>query len=225
MQRSLNSFVKSIQVGPSLSRAAIVVLQDLVAALALVVVVPIWLVLALPIALTTRSSPFFFQWRLGKDQKPFRLIKLRTMTKADGHALLDTPTGHQVPSGSLLASFLRRTRLDESPQLLNVLAHEMNIVGPRPMINQQSPLDACCGSLRWLVKPGMVGLSEVSGNTNLTQFEDELVTRLFMQKGVRYWAPIILTRLPTVLWQGSRRREEIILQATNHHLIHCIQLN
>lgn len=106
------------------------------------------------------GSPIFRQQRVGRHQKPFTLVKFRTMQ-------LDTASvaSHLAPSTSVtrLGSFLRRTKLDELPQLWNVLKGDMSLVGPRPgLFNQQELIleRSKCGV--YDVRPGITGLAQVS---------------------------------------------------------------
>ncbi len=106
------------------------------------------------------GAPIFRQIRVGKGQKPFTLVKFRTMAK--GAASVAT---HLANSSSVTAfgSFLRRTKLDELPQLWNVLKGEMSLVGPRPGLFNQDELTAARekhGVYR--VRPGITGLAQVN---------------------------------------------------------------
>lgn len=125
----------------------------------LIILLPV-LTLLWIIGLYLNGSPIFKQKRIGRNQKPFLLIKFRTMhinTKSVPTHLVDnsaiTPFGH----------FLRRTKLDELPQLLNVLLGDMSLVGPRPCLSSQKKL-IIERQKRGVfgVKPGITGLAQVS---------------------------------------------------------------
>lgn len=108
-------------------------------------------------AKVTDNSPFFLQTRMGKDGKPFRIIKIRTMRDEFNEAGFLKPDPERTP---LLGAWLRKTRFDEAPQLLNVLKGEMSIVGPRP----QTIVDPRAkDEKRHLVLPGLTGLAQVKG--------------------------------------------------------------
>lgn len=95
---------------------------------------PVMLIVVV-IGLFDTGSPVFVQTRVGKNQKPFRLVKFRTMQKDT-----ESVASHLSSSTSItkLGSFLRKTKLDELPQLINVLKGEMSLVGPRPnLFNQE----------------------------------------------------------------------------------------
>lgn len=126
--------------------------------LGLVVSSPI-LLLVFVLGIFDTGSPIFFQERLGRDQKPFILIKFRTMSK-DAASV----ASHLADSSSItaLGSFLRKTKLDELPQLWNVLKGEMSLVGPRPGLSNQTELTKAREDLGvFSVRPGITGLSQV----------------------------------------------------------------
>lgn len=99
--------------------------------------IPICVCALLAIRLESRGAPLFVQRRVGRNQKPFRLLKLRTMTTSAGNR-----PSHEVDAAHItrVGGFLRGTKLDELPQLLNVLVGSMSLVGPRPCLPTQSSL-------------------------------------------------------------------------------------
>ena len=139
---------------------SVIRLFDLVFSLiGLVVGAPILLVLAL-IGLFDTGSPVFRQVRVGRNKKPFTLIKFRTM-KIDTASVAT----HLASSSSItpFGHFLRRTKLDELPQLWNVLKGEMSLVGPRPgLFNQQELMTARDKYGVFEVRPGITGLSQIN---------------------------------------------------------------
>ena len=107
------------------------------------------------------GSPLFIQERVGKDQKPFKLIKFRTMKVST-----ESVASHLVDNTSItkLGKVLRKTKLDELPQLINVLKGEMSLVGPRPnLFNQNDLIEAREGMGVYDVLPGITGLAQLSG--------------------------------------------------------------
>lgn len=106
------------------------------------------------------GSPLFLQKRVGKNLKPFTLIKFRTMSKNTRSV-----GTHMVDSASItkLGNFLRKTKLDELPQLLNVLIGHMSLVGPRPCLPNQTELVEERGKRGvFKTRPGITGLAQVS---------------------------------------------------------------
>lgn len=120
---------------------------------------PVLLVLAL-IGLFDTGSPIFRQVRVGRNQKPFTLVKFRTM-KVDTASVAT----HLASSASIsrFGHFLRKTKLDELPQLWNVLKGEMSLVGPRPgLFNQEELTEERAKRGVFNVRPGITGLAQVN---------------------------------------------------------------
>jgi O-antigen biosynthesis protein WbqP len=141
------------------------------------------------------GSPFFRQTRVGRDQKPFTLVKFRTMQRGTAHVATHLADASAVtPFGS----FLRRTKLDELPQLWNVLKGEMSLVGPRPCLPSQAELIAAreaSGVFR--ARPGITGLAQVQGidmsaPSRLARTDAAMMTSLGLRN---YWRFILVTLL------------------------------
>lgn len=106
------------------------------------------------------GKPLFFQTRVGKSKRAFTLVKFRTM-----RVNTDSVATHLAKSTSVtrLGSFLRRTKLDELPQLFNVLLGQMSLVGPRPCLFNQKELIKCREARGvYLAKPGITGLAQIN---------------------------------------------------------------
>ena len=120
---------------------------------------PVLLVVTL-IGLFDTGSPIFVQERVGRYKKPFKLIKFRTMST-------DTQSvaSHLASTSSItkLGAFLRKTKIDELPQLINVLKGEMSLVGPRPLLMEYLPLYSKEQARRHDVRPGITGYAQVNG--------------------------------------------------------------
>jgi len=121
---------------------------------------PVLLVIFL-IGLFDTGSPLFVQERVGRRKKPFKLVKFRTMSK-------DTASvaSHLASSASItkLGAFLRRTKLDELPQIWNVLMGDMSLVGPRPSLFNQEELITERDALGvYSLRPGVTGLAQIKG--------------------------------------------------------------
>ena len=109
----------------------------LLALTAFIMASPVFILVALLLAVANKGKAFFFQQRPGKDEKIFKVIKFKTMTDEkgkDGELLLDAD--RLTPIGK----FVRKTSLDELPQLVNVLKGDMSLIGPRPLLTEYLPL-------------------------------------------------------------------------------------
>lgn len=142
-------------------------LVDLAVAVpALVAVSPVLVGASILIRLESRGSPVFRHERLGQGGSRFHVYKLRTMTDADHTE--DRQTRVADPGVTRMGRFLRRSKLDELPQLLNVVRGEMSLVGPRPDVPIHLPQYDEAGHKRLVVRPGITGLAQVRGGTMLT---------------------------------------------------------
>jgi lipopolysaccharide/colanic/teichoic acid biosynthesis glycosyltransferase len=152
---------------------------DLVGSLVLIVVLtPLWLLIALTVGTTSKGGVLYRQTRVGRDGQPFTMLKFRTM-HAHGHArreeLLSLDEGNGVlfkirrdPRVTRVGRLLRRLSLDELPQLLNVVSGTMSLVGPRPALPEETLLYSERESGRLRAKPGITGLWQVSGRSDLS---------------------------------------------------------
>lgn len=137
----------------------------LICLIALILLSPILLLIVSLLALTSQGSPFFIQPRPGKDEKLFRLIKFKTMNdKRDEQGNLLPDNDRLTPVGK----FVRKTSLDELPQLINVLKGDMSIVGPRPLLVEYLPLYNEKQKRRHEVKPGITGWAQVNGRNAIS---------------------------------------------------------
>ena len=134
------------------------------ALIALIVLSPLMLVVAIVTAIKMKGNPFFVQPRPGKNEKIFKLIKFRSMTEEKDE------NGNYLPDEVRLTSygkFLRRTSLDELPELINIIKGDMAIVGPRPLLVQYLPLYNEEQRHRHDVRPGLTGATQVNGRANI----------------------------------------------------------
>ncbi|RDY57589.1 sugar transferase [Flagellimonas nanhaiensis] len=126
---------------------------------------PIFFMLIVLLMFANKGKPFFFQERVGKNNKPFTIIKFKTLKdpKNKGGELTD-----QAERVTKLGEFIRNSSLDEIPQLINVLKGDMSIVGPRPLLPLYLPLYNDEQARRHCVKPGITGWAQVNGRNVLT---------------------------------------------------------
>ena len=135
----------------------------------LLTAIPVLLIVPLVIKLTSKGPVMYNATRIGKDMKPFKMYKFRTMITERYDA-----EGNEIMSEDRITKIgriLRKTSLDELPQLFNILNGTMSIVGPRPMLDYQAP--RCEGDevLRFQVRPGMTGLAQAKGRNNISWTE------------------------------------------------------
>ena len=143
-------------------------------ALGLVILAPVFLAICLKIRLGSKGGSFYIQERIGKDGKPFGLYKFRTMRiGADSEGLLTV--GEHDQRITRIGYFLRKTKMDELPQLLNVLKGEMSLVGPRPEVRKYVELYTEEQRKVLSVRPGITdyaSIEYVNENELLSQAED-----------------------------------------------------
>jgi lipopolysaccharide/colanic/teichoic acid biosynthesis glycosyltransferase len=170
--------------GPEVSKRA---LDVLVAGAAIAVLAPLLAVLCMLVRASSPGPALFRQERLGRNLRPFTLLKLRTMYvdnddrahRAYVASLLWDERPEPGDHGGLfklsgdsritrVGRFLRRTSLDELPQFLNVFSGEMSLVGPRPVLPWEADMFSEVDRQRFHVKPGLTGLWQVSGRSRLT---------------------------------------------------------
>ena len=126
----------------------------------IVILLPFLAILSIVVRINLGSPVFFTQVRIGKDEKPFKIIKFRTMTDArdaEGNLLPDTERFTKF------GDFLRKSSLDELPELFNVLKGDMSLVGPRPLYPKYLPYYTKEENLRHTVRGGITGLAQING--------------------------------------------------------------
>jgi len=138
----------------------------LVALVAFLFFLPLTLLVALLVSLESPGPVFFLQERLGQGGSVFRVFKFRSMTDKSRHTVGEIHSDNDELTR--VGSVIRRTKLDELPQLLNVLRGEMSLVGPRPSIVALRESFDEYGRRRLELKPGITGLAQVNGNIHLS---------------------------------------------------------
>ena len=162
------------------------------AVLGLVVASPLLMILTIAGWFDT-GSPLFRQKRVGRFKNPFTLLKFRTMKPETAHVASHLADASAVTP---LGRFLRRTKLDELPQLWNVLKGEMSLVGPRPcLFNQQELIDAREQLGVFAARPGITGLAQVNEiDMSTPELLAQTDARMLSSLGIRnYFAYILMT--------------------------------
>ncbi len=141
------------------------ILDFVLALVGILLLLPIFIFVFIFLAISNNGKPFFFQTRPGKNEKTFKIVKFRTMNdKKDVE-------GNLLPDAERLTAvgrFVRKTSLDEIPQLLNVLKGDMSIIGPRPLLVSYIPLYNSEQKKRHNVKPGITGWAQVNGRNAIS---------------------------------------------------------
>ena len=144
-------------------------LQRLLALVLVLLLSPLILAIALAVRLRLGGPVLFSQQRPGLHGRPFQLVKFRTMTQCrDGNGALLPDEQRLTPFGQ----WLRRSSLDELPELFNILRGDMVFVGPRPLLMEYLPLYSHEQARRHLVRPGLTGWAQVQGRNSLS-WEDK----------------------------------------------------
>ena len=172
-------------------------LNRLAAAVMLVLLAPVVLAIAAWIRIADGKGVLFVQDRAGKDGVPFRMLKFRSMVHnsvaLSAQLGIDDPFGlvENDPRITRCGRFLRRTSLDELPQLINVLAGSMNLVGPRPDVLPQVACDSAEDARRLEVKPGITGWAQVNGRDDIDWPQRFILDRWYVDN----WSPALDLRI------------------------------
>jgi len=193
------------QRGSNLARSAKLMSDRIVSAIALLAFSPIILVTAILVRVGVGSPVLFRQTRAGLCGREFTILKFRTMSDerdSSGALLPDAQRLHKI------GRMLRRTSLDEWPQLVNVLRGEMSLVGPRPLLSEYVARYTPEQARRLLVKPGITGLVQVKGR-NAMEWEEKFALDVWYVDNWTLWLDVkILFRTIAIVLraQGTSNR-------------------
>lgn len=197
----------------------------LAAGLLLLLLSPLLIGAGLAVCLTSRGGPVYRQTRIGRDRQAFVMFKFRTMRAGSADDIhrdyvRQLLTADQPPNGgeqgmfklgadhrvTAVGRFLRRSSIDELPQLVNVLAGQMSLVGPRPALDYEAELFPASSDARFRVRPGLTGLWQVSGRSRIPMLEGlALDVDYVRQQSMRADLTILLRTVWAVLRPGSAR--------------------
>jgi exopolysaccharide biosynthesis polyprenyl glycosylphosphotransferase len=184
-----------------------------IAAIGLILLAPLFLAIAVAVRLDSRGSALFMQWRGGQSGKPFRMFKFRTMVHNAEELIAEVVAIDRLhepmfkvrddPRVTRLGAFLRRTSLDELPQLLNVLFGDMSLVGPRPEETWLVERYSEAVRFRLNMRPGMTGPMQIHGRGELN-FQERLAVEREYVENYSFWKDLrILVRTVSVVLRGD----------------------
>lgn len=163
----------------------------LVSLIGLVVLSPLFLVVAILIKMDSFGKIFFMQERIGKNERPFFPVKFRTMQEGAVNMGLGWTVSQNDNRITRIGGFLRKYGIDEFPQLINVLKGEMSLVGPRPTLRYQVEKYNDFQKKRLLVKPGLAGWALIHGR-NLLSWEERIKYDIWYVENWSLWLDIII---------------------------------
>jgi len=187
-----------------------------VAGLVIVLSLPVAIVTAVLILLEDGRPVFFRQLRAGRDGRPFYLLKFRSMRVNSVRPETVGIVGGNHPLVTKVGRIIRRTKVDELPQLLNVLIGEMSLVGPRPTLLEQVQEYDAVQRRRLATCPGLTGWAQVHGNTRLTWNERILLDVWYVDNWSLWLDIVTLWKTVGVVIGGERPDNRVLEEAKRH---------
>ena len=168
---------------------------------------PLLVIAAIVVVFDVGAPVLFWQQRVGRDGRELQIYKLRTLRPPFDRK------GQRIPDEqrlSWIGRLLRRTRIDELPQLLNVLVGDMSLIGPRPLLPQDQPRNS---AIRLMVRPGITGWAQVNGGASLSATEKEALDVWYIGNA-SLWVDLRIIGMTLLsLLRGDRRSEKALAQA------------
>jgi lipopolysaccharide/colanic/teichoic acid biosynthesis glycosyltransferase len=189
-------------------------LDLIISSIGLILLSPIFLAVTIGLYFANQGKPFFFQARPGYKGKIFKIIKFKTMNdKKDSNGQLLSDAERLTPVGA----FVRKTSLDELPQLINVVIGDMSLIGPRPLLPQYLPLYSQEQQKRHQVRPGITGWAQVNGRNAISwtkRFELDVwyVNHLSLALDLRIF---LLTIKKVVVREGISQEGQVTMEGFN----------
>lgn len=191
-------------------------LDFIIALLGLILLSPIFLLVTLCLIISNQGKPFFFQDRPGKDERVFKIVKFKTMNdKKDSQ-------GNLLPDAERLTkigNIVRKTSLDEIPQLINVLKGDMSLIGPRPLRTYYLPLYNVEQKKRHLVRPGITGWAQVNGR-NAISWTRKFELDVYYVNNMSFWLDLkilLLTIKKVFKREGISQEGQATVEPFNGH--------
>lgn len=178
------------------------ILDIILALLIFIILMPLFIIVCILSMIYIGNPIFFTQTRIGKDGKLFKIIKFRTMKPITKNLINDKDRLTKV------GSFLRKTSLDELPQIINIIKGDMSFIGPRPMLSEYFDYFTEEELLRFKIKPGMTGYAEIIGRHELSWDEQFKLDVIYVKKlSFMMDASIFFKTIPKVL--NSRKVKSV----------------
>ena len=184
------------------------VIDFMLALSAIVLLSPVFPIVAALVVFDVGAPVMFWQKRMGRNAKSFLLYKFRTL-----HAPFDRNGQRNANGeyGSWIGKLLRALRLDELPQLFNVLVGEMSLIGPRPLLPQDQPINC---NLRLMIRPGITGSAQTNGGNLVTTQEKGALDDWYVQHA-SFWLDLRIALYTLIfLLTGERRSERAVREAS-----------
>ena len=175
----------------------------LVSAIICLLLVPVFIIVYIAVKLDSKGSFFFFQERLGKNGKTFKVFKIRTMTDKPRETTQEILRGNAEVTK--VGAVLRRLKIDELPQIINILKGDMSFVGPRPCMPALQDEFNEDGRERIKISPGLTGLAQTNGNIYLTWPERWKYDRYYVEN-VNFLLDVkILFKTVLIVFMGEEK--------------------
>lgn len=189
------------------------VIDILLSSIAILMLLPVWLLISLIIFIEDKGPIFYKQKRVGLRETLFTIYKFRSMRVNHIPPLELGAIKHNHALVTRIGHFIRRTKLDETPQFFNVLRGDMSLIGPRPCLPGRLETMTQCEKRRFSMLPGLSGFAEVNGNVELT-WQEQLWLDLWYVDHASFWldCQIFFATFKVVLL-GSTRNEAVLKKA------------